>query len=235
MNKLALAYSQKYHHNLALASLGYKTIPCLVAALKRDLMVMGKLVFHKSHQPHDHHGVETSAKLTKDGRPAMPQRNESPIERKSFIPSASMPQVDGNFCHVPSPQVNALLGPPLISTAALIGKHLPVNPPFNGSKPAERLSQQQCQRVVEVSHAGKIFLVSLLSLFTFISIANVSHFDSEAAILNVLIASSDVDSDTLRQRERRPNTVISHSLDETGAAMLAKQSNGNNLRSKQDF
>lgn len=77
LKTLAIAYSQKYHHNLVSASLGFKTISCLVASLKGDLVVRNEIVFHKDHPCPSKPIAEKPG--TKDSRPATPQRTESRV------------------------------------------------------------------------------------------------------------------------------------------------------------
>lgn len=139
LKTVAIVYSQKYRHNLALASLGFQTISCLVASLKGDLVVRGDIVFHKIHQAQNQLLAGKPLKATEDSRPATPQRTEPLLGKSSATPSAPVPQMDV---------------PP---TASLCSTHcLPVNPLFPASKPAEKLTQQQLyQRVIEVSYENK--------------------------------------------------------------------------------
>ncbi|XP_039991364.1 protein NO VEIN isoform X3 [Xiphias gladius] len=168
LKKVAIAYSQKYRHNLALASLGFKTVPCLVASLKGDLVVKEKMLFHKIHQPQNQPVGGTSTKATKDSRPATPQRTESLIGDRSTTPT--VPQVDGSPDYVPLTQTGiGLLGSPLNSTASLFSTHcLPVGPLFAASKSAEQLNQQQLyQRVLEVMKKYQLSAPSMEQLQTF--------------------------------------------------------------------
>lgn len=146
LKMVAIVYSQKYRHNLVLASLGFNTISCLVASLKGDLVVRKEVVFHKIHQPPSEPVAEKSA--TMDSRPATPQRTES----LKASPSVTVPQVDVSSPHVPPTQAGMnILGPPLISTASLFSSL------FTMPRPAETLTQQQLyQRVIEVSYEDKI-------------------------------------------------------------------------------
>ncbi|KAM6951488.1 uncharacterized protein FYW47_015000 [Aplochiton taeniatus] len=48
LKKLAVAYSQEYHCNLTLASLGFDSMASLVASLETELYVEGELVFHNN-------------------------------------------------------------------------------------------------------------------------------------------------------------------------------------------
>ncbi|KAM9410935.1 uncharacterized protein ACWYII_025836 isoform 8-T9 [Salvelinus alpinus] len=50
LNKLTVAYSQKYHCNLTLSSLGFSSTSSLVASLDGELYVDRDLVFHRSHR-----------------------------------------------------------------------------------------------------------------------------------------------------------------------------------------
>ncbi|XP_045924345.1 protein NO VEIN [Micropterus dolomieu] len=164
LKKVAIVYSQKYHHNLALASLGFKTISCLVESLKGDLVVSGDVVFHKIHQP----VAGKSGKATEDSRPATPQRNES-LVGKSSATSVTMPQLDFSSHYVPTTQAGInFLGPSLISTDSLFSTGcLPVNPLFTESKPAEKLTQPHLyQRIIEVMKKYQLSAPSMDQLQT---------------------------------------------------------------------
>ncbi|XP_031729731.1 protein NO VEIN isoform X1 [Anarrhichthys ocellatus] len=139
LKMVAIVYSQKYCRNLAIASLGFKTISCLVASLEGDLVVREEVVFHKIHQPQNQPVAGKPAKATEDIRPVTPQRTETLTGKTSATPSATVPQVDTSPYYVPP-------------TTSLFSTHcLPVNPLFTASKPAEKLTQQQLyQRVIEV-------------------------------------------------------------------------------------
>lgn len=89
LKRLAIVYSQKYRHNLALVSLGFKTMSSLVACLKGDLVVRGDVVFHKIHPP-SQPVAGKSAKATEDSRPATPMKTESLIA----TPSVTVPEVN---------------------------------------------------------------------------------------------------------------------------------------------
>lgn len=147
LKMVAIVYSQKYHHNLVLASLGFNTISCLVASLKGDLVVRKEVVFHKIHQRPSGPVAEKSA--TMDSRPATtPQKTES----LKASPSVTVPQVNVTSPHVPPTKAGMnILGPPLISTASLFSSL------FTMPQPAETLTEQQLyQRVIEVSYEDKI-------------------------------------------------------------------------------
>ncbi|TNN81627.1 Transmembrane protein 238 [Liparis tanakae] len=150
LKTVAIVYSQKYRHNLALASLGFRTISCLVASLKGDLVVRGDIVFHKIHQPQNQLLAGKPLKATEENRPATPQRTEPLLGKSSATPSAPVPQVDV---------------PP---TASLCSSHcLPVNPLFPASKPAEKLTQHQLyQRVIEVINKYQLSAPSMDQLQT---------------------------------------------------------------------
>ncbi|RVE59880.1 hypothetical protein OJAV_G00193380 [Oryzias javanicus] len=51
LKTVTIKYSQKYHQNLRLSDVGFKTISCLVKFLKDDLVILEDRVFHKSHFP----------------------------------------------------------------------------------------------------------------------------------------------------------------------------------------
>lgn len=152
LKKVAIVYSQKYRHNLALASLGFTTISCLVAYLKGDLVVRGEVVFHKIHWPPSQPVPEYSTKVNEDSRPATPQRTESQI----ITPSVTVPQVDVTSDCVPTIQAAIPhLGPPLCSLFSTLCP-VPVNTRFTVPKQAKELTQQQLyQRVIEVSFEDK--------------------------------------------------------------------------------
>ncbi|XP_035522155.1 protein NO VEIN isoform X1 [Morone saxatilis] len=174
LNKLAIVYSQKYRYNLTLSSLGFKTISCLVASLKGDLVVRGEVVFHKIHQPPSQPVAGKSAKATEDSRPATPQRAE-PLIAPTGV---TAPQVDVNSHYVPPTQAGVnLLGPPFTSTASLFSTHcLPVSPLLTVSKPAEKLSQQQLyQRVIEVIKKYQLTAPSMDQLQT----CYIQHFGEQ--------------------------------------------------------
>ncbi|XP_032358201.1 protein NO VEIN isoform X1 [Etheostoma spectabile] len=150
LKMVAEVYSQKYRHNLALASLGFKSISCLVASLKEDLVVRGDLVFHKIHQPQNQ---PVAGKPAKSSRPATPQGTEKLSGKSGATQVVTVPQVDVSSHYVPPTQAGLnFLGPSLINTASLFSTDcLPVNPLFTAPKPAEKLSHQQLyQRVLEV-------------------------------------------------------------------------------------
>ncbi|XP_062298890.1 uncharacterized protein wu:fj29h11 isoform X1 [Scomber scombrus] len=162
LKKVAIAYSQKYHHNLAVASMGFKTISDLVESLKGDLVVEGEEVFHKIHHPRNRRSSGTSAKATEGSRPATPQRTEA-LTEKSSTPSVPVQLV--------SPPVSALnfLGPPLFTTSSSLFSTpvLTVDPVWTGSKPAEKLTQQQLyQRVLEVMKKYQLISPSMDQLKT---------------------------------------------------------------------
>uniref|UniRef100_A0A673AIR0 Wu:fj29h11 n=1 Tax=Sphaeramia orbicularis TaxID=375764 RepID=A0A673AIR0_9TELE len=77
LNKVAIAYSQKYRHNLSLASLGFQTISGLVESLNSDLLVEGEVVFHKINKPENQCGNRTLAESTDNSGPSTPQKTES--------------------------------------------------------------------------------------------------------------------------------------------------------------
>lgn len=125
LKMLAIAYSQKYHQNLVLASLGFESISCLVASLKGDLVVRSEIVFHKDHLCPSKPIAERPG--TRDSRPATPQRTESRTSSPPVRP------VD-------------FRGPPLISTTPLS------SPPVNTPRPAQNQTHQQLyDRIIEVS------------------------------------------------------------------------------------
>ncbi|XP_069563541.1 uncharacterized protein [Brachyistius frenatus] len=166
---VAIVYNKTYHHNLTLASLGFKTISSLVAFLKEDLVVKGDKVFHKIHQPQKEPRAGTSTDATEDSRPATPQTPESHIGNRRPAPHAPVSQRDGSPHSVPGAQARMnLLGCPLIPTASLFSiSGLPVNPTFTASEPAEKLTQQQLyQRVLKVITTHQLTAPSMDQLQT---------------------------------------------------------------------
>ncbi|XP_034717175.1 protein NO VEIN isoform X2 [Etheostoma cragini] len=150
LKMVAEVYNQKYRHNLALASLGFKTISCLVASLKDDLVVRGDLVFHKIHHPQNQ---PVAGKPAKSSRPATPQGTEKLSRKSGATHVVTVPQVDVSSHYVPPTHAGInFLGPSLIGTSSLFSTDcLPVDPLFTAPKPAEKLSHQQLyQRVLEV-------------------------------------------------------------------------------------
>ncbi|XP_074476701.1 uncharacterized protein LOC141758850 isoform X3 [Sebastes fasciatus] len=175
LKMVAIAYSQKYRYNMALVSLGFKTISCLVESLKGDLVVRGEVVFHKIHQPQNPPVAGKLATATEDSRPATPQRTEPLIGKSSATPSAKLPQVDVSSHYVPPTlaEIN-LLGPPSFSTHCP-----PVNSLFTASKPAEKLTQQQLlQRVLEVLNKYQLSAPSMDQLQS----CYLQQFDEELPI-----------------------------------------------------
>lgn len=51
LSKLAVFYSQKYHHNLTVSDAGFSSIAEFVAALTEHLVVKNGTVFHRKHIP----------------------------------------------------------------------------------------------------------------------------------------------------------------------------------------
>ncbi|XP_073345224.1 uncharacterized protein [Pagrus major] len=150
LKKLAVSYSQTYHKNLTLSTLGFDSMASLLASLEKDLVLEGELVFHKIHWPPSQPVAGKSTKANEDSRPATPQRTESLIT----TPSVTVPQVDVSSDCVPTSQAAILhLGPPLCSITSLFSTPcpVPVNTRFTVPKPAKELTQQQLyQRVIEV-------------------------------------------------------------------------------------
>ncbi|XP_047465584.1 protein NO VEIN isoform X3 [Mugil cephalus] len=97
LKMVSTAYSQKYHYNLTLASLGFKTISCLVESLDKDLVVEGDMVFHKIHQPKNLPRTETLSNVKENSRPATPQtpgsRTSSPAPFVNVTPRDVTPHV----------------------------------------------------------------------------------------------------------------------------------------------
>nr|XP_020442679.1 uncharacterized protein LOC109952134 isoform X2 [Monopterus albus] len=189
LKKLAILYSQTYHKNLTLSTLGFDSMNNLVASLDRHLVVEGELVFHrhqcnesqsgagagtstkpvmgdhKSHQPQNQPRAGTSTKATEDSKPATPQRTEA-LGDRSAIPTVTMPQLDASPQCVPLTQ--ARISFPLASPTSIVSTHcLPINPLF-APKPAEQLTQQLLyQRVIEVMKKHQLTAPSMEQLQNF--------------------------------------------------------------------
>lgn len=143
LKKVAVVYSQKYHHNLVLASLGFKTISNLVSSLK-EVVIREEDVFHETHRLPRETVPEKSA--IKDSRPATPQRTESPKPG----PPVTAPHRDVRSPSVPSTQAGVnYLGPALVST-------VPLAAPWPPDKQTDLTLNQLYQRVIEVSYEDKI-------------------------------------------------------------------------------
>ncbi|XP_072230072.1 uncharacterized protein [Leuresthes tenuis] len=152
LKKLSIVYSQKYHQNLTLGHLGFKTISCLVASLEKDLGVMGEVVFHKIYLAQNQPRAGTKAK--EDSRPATPQTPDSLSRDCSPASPVPVSQWDTiSPCRVPliQPRGN-VLGTPLIPfDSSSSAQSIPGNSLVSASKPAEQLTQQQLyQRIMEV-------------------------------------------------------------------------------------
>ncbi|XP_041818606.1 protein NO VEIN isoform X2 [Chelmon rostratus] len=160
LKMVAIVYSQKYRHNLTLASLGFSTISSLVASLKGDLVMRGEVLFHRIHQPPSQPVAGKSAKVTENSTTSTPQRGESLIATPT-VPASP-------HCAPPTQAGIDHLCPPLTSTASLFSTYcLPVNTFFTASKPPEKLTQQQLyQRVLEVISKYQLSAPSMQQLQT---------------------------------------------------------------------
>ncbi|KAK2885132.1 uncharacterized protein wu:fj29h11 isoform X1 [Channa argus] len=159
-------YNQIYHNNLALDSLGFKTISSLIKCLKGDLVVKGGVVFHTLYQPQKQPEAGTSMEAKADSRPATPLRTESPVGVRSTALTVTHSQVDINSHSVP-PCQTGILGSPLFSTSSLFStQSLPVNP-VAASKPAQQLAQSQLyKKVIEVMNKYQLSAPSMDQLQT---------------------------------------------------------------------
>uniref|UniRef100_UPI0037E884B3 uncharacterized protein n=1 Tax=Semicossyphus pulcher TaxID=241346 RepID=UPI0037E884B3 len=162
LKKVAIVYSQRHRHNLALASLGFKTISCLVDSLSGDLVVRGEVVFHQIHQPVSR---PASVKSSGDSRPETPQSSES----LRASPRVSVSQVDVSSLRVPPTLAGlSFLGPSLISSSCLpSAQSPPVNQLPTPTRPADTLTQQQLyQRVLQVMKRYQLTVPSMEQLQT---------------------------------------------------------------------
>ncbi|XP_071400261.1 uncharacterized protein [Centroberyx affinis] len=172
LKKVAIVYSQTYHQNLTLSSLGFKTIACLVASLDGDLVVEGEQVFHRTHRPRSGAGAGAgkSGKATGDSRPATPKKSKTQSGKGPplVIPDAAPPQVDASSHNGPPTVTGISFGGPLdfaapaSSTCSAPGIPLP-----STSKPTEKLTQEQLyQRVLEVIKKNPFIAGSMEQLQT---------------------------------------------------------------------
>ncbi|XP_041829730.1 protein NO VEIN isoform X2 [Melanotaenia boesemani] len=170
LKKIAVVYSQKYHRNLIIASLGFKTMSSLLESLKEYLVVRGQMVFHKSKLPQHQSLAGASMKANENSRPAAPQTPESLIRNGSPAPDVADPQRD-----TPSPhralftQVGKnLLGSTLVSFGSSASAQcIPGYPQITASKPAQQLTQEQLyQRILEVMKTHKLASPSMSQLQT---------------------------------------------------------------------
>ncbi|XP_061564141.1 uncharacterized protein wu:fj29h11 isoform X2 [Cololabis saira] len=137
LKTVTIAFSQKYRRNLSLAAVGFKTVSCLVEALKEDLVVKGETVLHKIYLNEKQLPGETAAKATEDHRPATPEFATWPRQE------TSLHRLGGA----------SLLSSPLISSASSFSSHyLTGNPLVAAAQPAEQLTQEQLyKRIIEVT------------------------------------------------------------------------------------
>lgn len=163
LKMLSTAYSQKYHHNLATSSLGFRSMNCLVSSLKEDLVLKGDVVFHNIYQP----PAATSTTATEDSRPATPHAPASLSGSSSPAPLVTVPQRDVSPHCAPLAQTRmSLEGSPWISTASLFSAN-PMPAPLPASKPAEKLTQQELyQRVIQVLRTNQLTATSMDQLKT---------------------------------------------------------------------
>lgn len=152
LKDVATFYSQIYHQDLSLVSLGFKTISCLVESLNKDLVVKGEKVFHKLYLSENLSGAWKATNVKEDSRPGTP-RTPEPLVRNSS-PSAHMSVLQDAGPHsAPLTQERIKLGPSLIASSPGFSAQLvPGNLLILPSKPAQQLTQDQLyQRVLKVS------------------------------------------------------------------------------------
>ncbi|XP_017271683.1 protein NO VEIN isoform X2 [Kryptolebias marmoratus] len=148
LKDVAIFYSQKYHQNLSLASLGFATISGLVESLG-DLVVKGDKVFHKICLPGNQPGARKLANAKEDGRPGTPRAPESVAGNSSPAARAPAPPPDASTL---LSQARVYLGSPLVPSSSLFSAQCtPGNIVIPASEPAQQLTQEQLfQRVLEV-------------------------------------------------------------------------------------
>ncbi|CAG5911609.1 unnamed protein product [Menidia menidia] len=138
--KVATLYSQTYHHNLALASLGFKTISSLVATLEKDLHVEGDIVFHKIYLAQNQPQAWKARQAKEGSRPATPQTPDSLSRGCSPGP---LRDTSSPLWAPPSQAGVSLLGSPLISFGSSSSiKHVSESPVLT--------QDQLLQRIMEV-------------------------------------------------------------------------------------
>uniref|UniRef100_A0A1A7X528 HTH OST-type domain-containing protein n=2 Tax=Iconisemion striatum TaxID=60296 RepID=A0A1A7X528_9TELE len=149
LKNVANIYKEKYHNKLSPASLGFKTMSCLVESLKEDLFVKEETVFHKTHLPGNQ--LEAWMSTKENSRSSTPHttgslRNSSPVQ----VPA---PPQDTSSHSVPLTQAGvSLFGPPLIASAPLVSTQCP--PLVAAPEPAQQLSQDLLyQRILQVLKA----------------------------------------------------------------------------------
>lgn len=203
IKRLAVFYSQTYHKNLEVSSLGFDSTANLVETLSLlvdELVVEGELVFHRDHRTGSEAGAaaagsgasakapkakkkkkknqaETLSKVQENSRPTTPQtpgsRTSSPAPFVNVTPRDASPHV------VPETQARInLVGSPLISTPSLFASpYVAVNPIFAVPQIAEKLTQEQLyQRVLEVSCVKILYtLTTIYVLNSYVMLITVIH------------------------------------------------------------
>ncbi|XP_034083344.1 protein NO VEIN isoform X4 [Gymnodraco acuticeps] len=170
LRMVAIFYSQKYHHNMALSSLGFKTISCLVESLKEDLVVKGDMVFHKMFQPQNQPVAGKTAKAREDSRPATPQRPETQRPEtqrpETQRPETQRPETQRPETQRPETQRPETQRPETQRPETTFGKRSP-SPRVTVPQPLVKLTQEQLfQRVKEVMSKYQLTAPSMDQLQT---------------------------------------------------------------------
>lgn len=180
LKKLTVAYSQKYHRNLTLSSLGFSSISSLVASLDGELYVDRDLVFHRSHRgaagaPAQAGGDQVNISCRPRSGKDPPSRTPSPRAVQLKTPPLSTAPISfgfscGSVSDLLQPAPGSRYGPPPSSGSSL-GATCPSIPPsavphsspllsFSSTvKENEEVTQEELlERVKEVCYFLKLYL-----------------------------------------------------------------------------
>ncbi|XP_074518878.1 uncharacterized protein LOC141784855 isoform X2 [Halichoeres trimaculatus] len=159
LKKISILYSQKYKHNLTLASMGFKSMSNLVESLGGEVVLRGDMVFPQSLQPRSRPASVQTPKPSADSRPKTPQSSEHLVS-SSLV---SSPQVN-----LSSPSGLSFLGPSLVSSPSFqSSQNPPVGPHLTAARPSEKLSQTQLyDKVIQVMKQYQLSSPSMEQLQT---------------------------------------------------------------------
>ncbi|XP_029953318.1 protein NO VEIN isoform X2 [Salarias fasciatus] len=151
LSKVAIVYSQTFHQNLTVASLGFSSMSDLIESLKDDLVVKEGLVFHRSHLAQNQPDSAFPAEAAKLNRP---NRAQTP---------PSLPRLAAEPQREVSSQCVNLTQLPLMSTPTFFSGHISFGDlPTPASRPAEKLSQEELhQRVIQVMKKHQVAAPSM--------------------------------------------------------------------------